>query len=447
MTNTRTKNIDNTFLNIRSGRKPASLPGRSGLKRNISVELQYRYEILFGYLSIIKKKGLFFCCSKAAWRSIYSIFCWFCGIIAWPFSVLFRVKFISPIERGIGHLSIEPDLYIKEGILGMRPSYRTIMLAPRGKYFNGHLVGYWKKYIKIITSPVICSMLDPLQKNNFTKYNTHKFVFSPRKAYYPEIQKRYANRLPLLALSREDVDRGWDILKKFGMRQGEWFASVHCREDGFAGRIEPLRNADIRNYFKAMEAIVKRGGWVVRVGDELMQPLPKMERVIDYVHSGFKSDWMDVFLCGECRFFLGSHSGLYNLACVFGRPSALANWPHLAGILPCGINDIAIPKLPWSEKDRRYWHFREMFDSKLSNSCLSELFDATGLRMLENTPDEISSLAEEMLDKLDGKEIYTEEDERLQEKFKSLMNPTHFSYGAVSRVGRDFLRKYSYLVE
>lgn len=52
----------------------------------------------------------------------------------------------------------------------------------------------------------------------------------------------------------------------------------------------------------------------------------------------------------------------------------------------------------------------------------------------------------EMLDRTENRLFYTLEDERLQERFKSLMNPSHYSYGAISRVGRDFLRKYSFLL-
>jgi hypothetical protein len=52
-----------------------------------------------------------------------------------------------------------------------------------------------------------------------------------------------------------------------------------------------------------------------------------------------------------------------------------------------------------------------------------------------------------MLDKTEGKIRYSAEDELLQARFKSLMQPDHYSYGAMSRIGRDFLRKYSELLE
>jgi hypothetical protein len=42
-----------------------------------------------------------------------------------------------------------------------------------------------------------------------------------------------------------------------------------------------------------MEEITQRGGWVIRLGDEAMLPLPDMNRVIDYPFSGLKLDEMN----------------------------------------------------------------------------------------------------------------------------------------------------------
>ena len=68
-----------------------------------------------------------------------------------------------------------------------------------------------------------------------------------------------------------------------------------------------------------------------------------------------------------------------------------------------------------------------------------------GIKVEDNTPEEINELVLEMLDKLEGKIKYTEEDEALQERFKALPTP----YGtnpANCRIGREFLRKYAGLL-
>ena len=67
-------------------------------------------------------------------------------------------------------------------------------------------------------------------------------------------------------------------------------------------------------------------------------------------------------------------------------------------------------------------------------------------RPVESAPEDIRDLALEMVERLEpgaGKRSNLED--RLQERFAALMRPGHFSYGGVSRVGRDFLTKYESL--
>jgi putative glycosyltransferase (TIGR04372 family) len=217
------------------------------------------------------------------------------------------------------------------------------------------------------------------------------------------------------------------------------------REAGYSPDDDALhayRNCDIHRFLPALREIRSRGGWIVRLGDPSMRRLPKMEGMIDYAHSSLRSDWMDVFLCAACRLFVGTSSGLCNVASVFGRPSCLANLAPLSTVLPYGAGDLGIPKLLYSEREQRYLSFAEAFAAPVSNFRFSELYREAGVRLEENSTDDIVLLLVEALDRLDGKATYTTEDEKRQARFKALMRPGHYSLGAPSRVGRDFLRTY-----
>jgi putative glycosyltransferase (TIGR04372 family) len=255
----------------------------------------------------------------------------------------------------------------------------------------------------------------------------------------------------VLSLTDFDRKRGWVNLRRLAVPENAWFACVHCRESDYSykrGRdIATIHDADVNNYFPAMEEIVDRGGWIIRIGDPFMKPIPKMKNVIDYAHLDIKSDWMDVFLCASCKFLLGSNSGLSALPSAFGVPCAIANvGGPISAVLPYGPEDIGIPKFLWSEKEKRYLNFQEILSSPVGDFPFDYLFSANDIRAVENSPEDIKELAIEMLDRLEGKLEYSEEDERLQAHFKSLMKPGHYSYGAISRVGRDFLRKYERLL-
>jgi putative glycosyltransferase (TIGR04372 family) len=135
------------------------------------------------------------------------------------------------------------------------------------------------------------------------------------------------------------------------------------------------------------------------------------------------------------------------LSSVFGRPVAAANQVPLSTVLAFGLNDIATPKLLWSEKESRYLDFREVFESDISNFRFTSLYQDHHIRAVENSPEDVLDLALEMLERIEGPYTYSPEDEALQVRVKSFMREGHFSFGGCNRVGRGFLRKYQHLLE
>jgi putative glycosyltransferase (TIGR04372 family) len=195
-----------------------------------------------------------------------------------------------------------------------------------------------------------------------------------------------------------------------------------------------------------MAAIVARGGWCVRMGDSTMRPLEPMRGVVDYALSPSKSEWMDIFLCAQCRFFLGTSSGLGCVAGIFGRPNAVANMLPLAGCYSMFPDDICLPKRLMTV-DGRVLSFPEIFSTEACELRLSPEYPQRGLALIDNTSSEIAALANEMMNRLDGVEVDDQDDENLQDRFRSLVEPHHFSWGALSRIGKGFLREHRALLD
>jgi putative glycosyltransferase (TIGR04372 family) len=171
-----------------------------------------------------------------------------------------------------------------------------------------------------------------------------------------------------------------------------------------------------------------------------------MPGVIDYANSKAKSDWMDVFLCANCKFFLGNSSGLCFLAAIFGVHSALANMIPVSGALPVGRGDVGIPKLLRSRKSGQLLSYRDVLASPVSNFRYASQYEEADITVEENAPEDIRDLTLEILARVSGTGIDDAADDRLQEKFQQMMRPGHYSFGADSRIGRDFLRKYARLL-
>jgi len=176
-----------------------------------------------------------------------------------------------------------------------------------------------------------------------------------------------------------------------------------------------------------------------------MTELPEMEHVIDYAHSPAKSDWMDVFLGGRCRFFVGLASGLSQIAVSFGVPCLYVNW--ISNVLPpFSTLDLYIPKLFRAERDGRLISFDELYDrSNLKLCSNNHLLQSHGLSAIDNDATDVHDAVLEMLEQLDGCCNYTDEDRRLQDRLNAILREKgHMAYHC--RMGKAFLRRHAHLL-
>lgn len=364
--------------------------------------------------------------------------------------LLTNIRFvINSNPRRVGHLAVEFDCFIKEMLLGIRPRVTAVALHSSQEVANNCLLRYWETRIHIVRNRLLSKLLKPFQYFPYLRITLLETATAVNEtADYPSVLARWSSRAPLLKMTESHRARGEECLKELGVPEGSWFVCVHTREGGYSPKDEYInthRNSDIDDYRLAMGAIVERGGWCLRMGDATMKPLQPMAGVIDYAISSQKSDWMDVFLCAECRFFLGCASGLGMISTVFGVPSAFANLTPLSGAYPCGVFDLGVP-MTLRMRSGKVLPFADALRSPVANLRHADLFEANGVTNVANDPEEIKDLAIEMMDRLNNTAIYTDEDEKLQENFRTLFRPGHYTYGAISRVGRDFLRRHSDLI-
>jgi len=99
--------------------------------------------------------------------------------------------------------------------------------------------------------------------------------------------------------------------------------------------------------------------------------------------------------------------------------------------------------------------FRETLESGAGRIWRAEKFDEIGIDVIENTPEEITALATEMDERLDGTWETSDEDEGLQQRFWTLFKSLNLvNEGASSengvllaRIGTGFLRQNQHLLD
>ncbi len=370
-------------------------------------------------------------------------------------------QLISPstvICSRFGEMAEKLDIHVKARMLGLTPEVAAVLLAPHALVINRCLMDCWRKAIgRYVT---IVSDNQEIAEFERTYADSPLFVdflavpdgrvLNRLPAYYI-IQRQWETegRPPLLGLGDTHRRRGRRTLAALGMPEDAWFVSLHVREAGYHLEAAPwdhnaLRNARIEDYFPAIEAVTARGGWVVRIGDASMSPLPPMERVIDYVHSGVRADWMDVFLCAGCRFLVGTTSGPYAVAFVFGVPVVGTNWFPL-GYWPYSTRDIFVHKLLRRKGDGRFLDIRRSVRPPLAGMHWPSYFEANGLEVVDNSADDITDAVVEMLDRFDGAVEYSAGDQRMQQEFKAMADFADF--GVNARVAAGFLRRHRFLID
>jgi hypothetical protein len=75
------------------------------------------------------------------------------------------------------------------------------------------------------------------------------------------------------------------------------------------------------------------------------------------------------------------------------------------------------------------------------------LFKDAGLKVMDNTPEEVLALIREMHESLNGGIEYSREDEQLQSSFRSMLRPNNRNYGTPARIGSAYLRTHPELLE
>jgi len=340
------------------------------------------------------------------------------------------------LKSHYGELAVKLDLYAKAKSLGLTPDVRTLLPVLEDEVVNKCLYETLKHSISdVIEFPSNATERDSWEKTYPQCLLSADYYVDPdgrgleMNHLYVLVQRKWeeSGREPLVNLPDKYIAAGWDLLRNRGLPDDGWFVSFHARSGGFrpdsvTSGLTYYRNSSIENYLPAIKAIRERGGWVVRLGDSSMPPLPEMEGAIDYAHADWREDWLDVFFLAQNRFYVGVPSGPNAVAQMFQVPMVCVNWfPFEDWPAPSGT--IVIFKRYCRTDDGSGLTVEEMANPPIRGLFSKDAFDAKGIEVIENSPQEILDAVIEMMDRCDGGIEYTAEDERLQQRFRAVGDP------------------------
>jgi len=241
-----------------------------------------------------------------------------------------KVRFLRDFSSNMGHLALL-FLYIKQ----YRDTTRTLMVPsrkPANEFFLNLVIDRSPLEVLIdqntnFNELSICKV-DTFQ---YSLNGTGKFKLEPEGISFPKdrfLEYDISSDF-LINLDASDSERGAQILNEYLGYTPDWFAVLHVREPVNGNiRFSQARDANISSYDLLANSIRKLGGLVIRMGDERFPKLPTEFLALDYAHSSFRSDFMDVWLWANCKFWVGNINGAAFPPICFGKPRLLTNQWH-----------------------------------------------------------------------------------------------------------------------
>ncbi|MBS4047986.1 MAG: TIGR04372 family glycosyltransferase [Alphaproteobacteria bacterium] len=206
-----------------------------------------------------------------------------------------------------------------------------------------------------------------------------------------------------------------------------------------------IRDSSILDYLPAAEELAKRGYWCFRMGAVVDETIPlRHERIIDYANS-FRSELLDIYLISHCDLILSDTTGLRDLAFMFRRPTATANCFNL--LLLHSWAGLFMPKKYILERENRLFTLKELIanDGGPTSPAQWPSYAARlGLRIEDNSPEEILEMAIEAIERHSGNWIDTAEDQARQARVQKLYAGQSLELGGPMNavLSSSFLRRH-----
>lgn len=357
-------------------------------------------------------------------------------------------------DSQIGMLAIVTDIFCRRLKVGaFPPGAKFVFFAWNPA--NRQLLDMWKRVLPIVESKVMRAFAEAIQPI------LERTRFHAECPYHHIEHEEMAKAPTMLSFTPAEDVRGRRALAEMGIGPDDWFVCFHARDPAYKaqrtgfGKTDTranIRDCSIENFIPAARLIAARGGFAIRMGKIVESPLPDLgPRVVDYA-SHHRSDFMDIYLSGRCRFFLASDSGAYVPALCMDIPVACTN---MAGFMDVGLGPrmMYIPKLLRRKTDGRLLTIPEIKGLGLFEVPVAEgknlynplRYEHMCVEWVENSADEIADLCLDMIDHLEGRRPPPEA-ERLQALYRGYYDGPHSSPYA-GPIGPRFVLRHAALIE
>ena len=382
-------------------------------------------------------------------------------ILAVP--IIFILRLIRPwliIRWGslkstrIGHFAGNPELYLCEQNAGINVPKQChvdlfYLVEP---ICNQQLAKMWKRTLHVWPSWILA----PISRVFRLILGGSVHEISDNTQEDRDIHNLLDRFPPHLKFTAEEEALGQAGLRTMGISSEAQFVCLIVRDSAYleshqrgSWSYHSYRDSDIQNYVLAAEELADMGYFVIRMGAKVKTAMESTHpKVIDYAINGMRSDFMDIYLGAKCTFCISVGTGFDAVPQVFRRPIAYVNMVPLGYLNTFVSNVIGITKHHLMQLDERELTLSEIFSQGAGFFTRTCDYEAKGIKLIENTAEEIRDVVVEIAERLNGSWQPHEDDEALQQRFWEVFpadalevsnnRPLHGEIRA--RFGSQFLR-------
>lgn len=351
-------------------------------------------------------------------------------------TLIYRIsgyRFLFIDSERIGHFCLS-EASLRESDELKSKKHPKIIGIYRRKVANDFLLKMFKRKIFCFRSNYLESFLEKMAADSppFLKKRINTGAnFTAYQAFSPALK-----------FTEEEIQYGKQKLLEMGITANDWFVCFHMRDETYLKNQFPnqdwgrhqYRNSALEDLRPSMEYITQLGGFALRMGQITeTRLLSENKKIIDYANT-FRSDFLDIFLLSQCRFFIGTTSGVTNLAIIFNRPYMLYNLFPLIYIKAMST-DLFLP-LKLRNKQQVLLKFETMKKNNYFLLSTQEEFDQHDLEVVQNSAEEILEATKEFYEIISNKKnnYSNEVSERLFEKFCRIFDVENKKiHGQISR--------------
>ncbi len=387
------------------------------------------------------------------------------SLCAFALPVVIAIRLIRPwflirigvlVASRIGHFAANTEMYIFEQRAGINlPNRRHADVF----YFsesscNRQLAAMWGRVLSIWPAWMLVPIV---HVNRLIPGGAVNEITQLGTQHDRDIHNLRDQFSPVVEFTADEEAQGKAGLSAMGIHSGATFICLSVRDSAYLDAHIPTntwsnhdyRDSDIQKYILAAEELANRGHFVIRMGAKVKERIKsKHPKIIDYACNGARNDFMDIYLCAKCEFMISTGEGLVCVPQLFRRPIVVVNFQPLGYWYTYYSNLIGITKHHFLIANAQELTVSEIFSRGVGFSLSTPEYTSQGVRLSENTPEEIRDVAIEMAERLEGVWQPRENDEDLQRRFWEIFpadavdvylgRPLHGEVRA--RFGTSFLR-------